>query len=323
MPTFNAPFKNNTVIFYLGMLLVGFLVGAGVYQGVVEMIGRDPMDAERLENLQKDLVAKQERIAALEDALKAQRVDSEQNVARLQAQYEAQRKQAQETLPEPPQDHAARGEPNAAQLQAHYEAQLKQAQEVVADSNATIPRLEAELESLRESSNTTRQELTAMRSERDRLAGLVGAQRPILTFSVAALPSLKEIVFQGRNETSIPLKVVNITGVSWVNKNEQLLPYGQTRLMVPGKEAPLVTFHLDDQLASSALIGKTDLRYAVCVIYESERGSDSQRWMANWWFYYEPKFNSLSSLIQGAHEPVLTSSSTCDIKLQQPDGWLQ
>ncbi|RJP26642.1 MAG: hypothetical protein C4520_00495 [Candidatus Abyssobacteria bacterium SURF_5] len=118
--------------------------------------------------------------------------------------------------------------------------------------------------------------------------------RPFIVIEPASQPhSLDVIVLRAKNTGPVPARVLYESGKTWVaSKPLRTAVDSASHHVLYPTEAVVLS---EITLGSPQLIleGKQDLRIGFCTLYESISPGDTRRWVAESWFFFNPKNRKL------------------------------
>ncbi len=137
------------------------------------------------------------------------------------------------------------------------------------------------------------------------------------------LPSdLSRVQFEVKNAGSIPARLVHKATQPWVDGGTRpATDHMNVDVVFPGETQIISSFDLNGELPSRVIVGTSDLRYAIAVLYESTTKDDTRRWVTDAWIVFSSRKKAFA--IRKRDEiQVESETRLCDLQRLQPSDWL-
>jgi hypothetical protein len=147
--------------------------------------------------------------------------------------------------------------------------------------------------------------------------------RPFLVIEpVSQSSDLKTLVLQAKNTGSIPARVLYESGKTWLDRTplRTSVDSRSRHVLYPNEIIIVSEILLDDP--TLILEGKQRLKIGFCLLYESVSPDDSRRWVAESWFFFNPKNRKLQ-VWKRDESTVKHSEDSCHVDSLIPDKWLE
>lgn len=118
--------------------------------------------------------------------------------------------------------------------------------------------------------------------------------RPFIVIEpVSQSSDLKNIALQAKNTGTIPARVLYESGKTWIEKVpcRTDVDSKSQHVLYPNETVVLSEITPDDP--DSILNSERSLKIGFCLLYKSVIPEDSRRWIAESWFYFNPKNKNL------------------------------
>ena len=147
--------------------------------------------------------------------------------------------------------------------------------------------------------------------------------RPFVVIEpVSQSSDLKALVLQAKNTGTIPARVLYESGKTWLDRAplRTSVDSRSKHVLYPNETVVLSEIALDNP--APVLEGKQRLKIGFCLLYESVSPEDSRRWIAESWFFFNPKNKKL--LIWKRDEAIVKrSKDSCHVDSMIPDKWFE
>ena len=133
---------------------------------------------------------------------------------------------------------------------------------------------------------------------------------------------LSKLVLQAKNTGSVPARMLYESGKTWVASTplRTCVDSPSHHVLYPDEIVVLSEISLDSP--EPILLGKQDLRIGYCVLYESISHGDKRRWIAESWFFFNPRNRKLEVWKRdetSANQHIVS----CNIDRMIPERWFE
>ena len=194
----------------------------------------------------------------------------------------------------------------------------------IARQEKDLEKTQSQLDEKQEQTRHLQGSLQDLEKVRNNLQRMIDERRPLLRVSFNDAEAPSKIVAMAKNSSVIPLRIIQIRGLTWLNNfpgTEH--SKAQTIVIPPGHTNAIFTFSVGGDLIPIRK-GEEIYRAALCLIYETGLSTDRRRWLAEYWFEYEPNRPNghYVSFWKQDDRGLKGASDGCDLERVMPSGWL-
>ncbi|MFI1742966.1 hypothetical protein [Thalassobellus sediminis] len=150
--------------------------------------------------------------------------------------------------------------------------------------------------------------------------------RPILILEIEVEPlteNLSRVKFVVKNSGPIPARILHSATQPWVD-NDTRNPTDHTDIDIvsPGETHIISSFDIKNPLLKNIINDKSDLKYAIALLYSTTTKTDTRKWITDVWVAYSLRKKAFAVRKRDEIE-VNSKTKKCNLNELKPQNWLE
>jgi hypothetical protein len=149
--------------------------------------------------------------------------------------------------------------------------------------------------------------------------------RPILMLDITLEPLTEDLLrvkFVVKNSGPIPARILHTATQPWVDsETRNPTNHSDIDIVSPGETHIISSFDIKNPLLQNVIKDKSDLRYAIAVLYSSTTETDTRKWITDSWIAYSVRKKAFAVRKRNEIE-VKKTTKKCDLDDLKPKNWL-
>ncbi|XCF05600.1 hypothetical protein ABI125_12835 [Tamlana crocina] len=150
--------------------------------------------------------------------------------------------------------------------------------------------------------------------------------RPILILDIEVEPlteNLSRVKFAVKNSGPIPARILHTSTKPWVDDDTRnTTDHTDIDIVSPGETHIISSFDIKSPLLQNIINDKSDLKYAIAVLYSTTTKTDSRKWITDAWVAYSVRKKAFAVRKRDEIE-VSAKTKKCNLNELEPQNWLE